>query len=210
MVPAPGFLSRLKEWCEDSGALFVADEIQTGFCRTGDWFASEHEDVVPDLVTMAKGLAGGLPLSAVTGRAEVMDAVPPGGLGGTYAGNPVACSAALAAIETMVEDDLCARARHLGDVFLGRLTELQKRHPVIGDVRGRGGMVAVELVRPGTAEPAPDVTAAVARACHERGLLVLTCGTDNNVIRFLPPLVIDDDQLGDGLAQLEEAFAAVT
>lgn len=209
VVPAPGFLGRLQEWCKESGALFVADEIQTGFCRTGHWFACDHEGVVPDVVTLAKGMAGGLPLSAVTGRADVMDSVPAGGLGGTYAGNPVACAAALGAIETMDADDLAGRARHIGTVLTERLGALQQRHPVIGEIRGRGGMIAVELVRPGTRTPAPDVTAAVARGCYERGLITLTCGTNNNVLRFLPPLVIDDAQLDDGLSVLAEAFAAV-
>ncbi|MQA05869.1 MAG: 4-aminobutyrate--2-oxoglutarate transaminase [Streptosporangiales bacterium] len=209
VVPAPGFLGRLQEWCGANGALFVADEIQTGFCRTGDWFACEHEGIVPDLVTLAKGMAGGLPLAGVTGRAEVMDAVPPGGLGGTYAGNPVACAAALGAIETMAAEDLAGRARHIGDVMLKRLGELQTRDGCIGDVRGRGAMMAVELVQPGTRTPAAELTAAVSRATQERGLLTLTCGTNNNVLRFLPPLVLDDALLDDGLTVLGEAFDAV-
>jgi 4-aminobutyrate aminotransferase/(S)-3-amino-2-methylpropionate transaminase len=208
VVPAPGFLPAVAAWCAAAGAVFVADEIQTGFCRTGDWFACDHEGVVPDLLTTAKGIAGGLPLAAVTGRAELMDAVHPGGLGGTYGGNPVACAAALATIETMQELDLAAAARRIEAAMVGRLTELQGRYAGIGDVRGRGAMLAVELVRPGTREPDPETTGRVARACHERGVVVLTAGTYGNVLRFLPPLVMPPDLLADGLDMLAEAFAA--
>ncbi len=208
VVPAPGFLPALAEWCRASGALFVADEVQTGFCRTGDWFASEHEGVVPDLVTLAKGMAGGMPLAAVTGRAEIMDAVHTGGLGGTYGGNPVACAAALASIETMREQDLAGAARAIGDTMLPRLRALQERTPAIGDVRGRGAMIAVELVTPGTTEPDPELTGRVARACHAEGVVVLTAGTYGNVLRFLPPLVIGRDLLTEGLDVLDAAFAA--
>jgi 4-aminobutyrate aminotransferase/(S)-3-amino-2-methylpropionate transaminase len=213
VVPAPGFLPALSDWCTEHGALFIADEVQTGFCRTGDWFASEHESVVPDLITTAKGIAGGLPLAGVTGRAEVMDAVHVSGLGGTYGGNPVACAAGLAAIETMRELDLCGAARRIESVMLPRLRELSSLHPEIGDVRGRGAMLAIEFVDEtepaGPHGPAPDSarTQAVAKACHEAGLLVLTCGTYGNVLRFLPPLVIDDDTLHRGLDILSEALA---
>jgi 4-aminobutyrate aminotransferase/(S)-3-amino-2-methylpropionate transaminase len=212
VVPAPGFLPALATWCRQMGALFIADEVQTGFCRTGSWFACEHESVVPDLVTTAKGIAGGLPLAGVTGRTEIMDAVHPGGLGGTYGGNPVACAAALASIETMRELDLAAAARRIESVMAPRLRSLAERHPVIGDVRGRGAMLAIELVSPGTTSaaggPEPDAatTQAVAQACHAANLLVLTCGTYGNVLRFLPPLVIDDDALARGLDILEGAF----
>jgi 4-aminobutyrate aminotransferase / (S)-3-amino-2-methylpropionate transaminase / 5-aminovalerate transaminase len=209
VVPAPGFLPVLAQWCTDNGAVFVADEIQSGFARTGDWFACDHEGVVPDLMTTAKGIAGGLPLAAVTGRAEIMDAPHVGGLGGTYGGNPVACAAALGAIETMEREDLCGRARHIGEVMTARLRELAAAHDVIGDVRGRGAMVAVELTRPGTLEPDAATTAAVAKACHADGLVVLTCGTYGNVLRFLPPLVMPDHLLDEGLGVLEKAFASV-
>jgi 4-aminobutyrate aminotransferase/(S)-3-amino-2-methylpropionate transaminase len=209
VVPAPGFLPALAQWCTDNGAVFVADEIQSGFARTGDWFACDHEGVVPDLVTTAKGIAGGLPLAAVTGRAEIMDAPHVGGLGGTYGGNPVACAAALGAIETMEREDLCGRARHIGDVMTARLRELAAAHDVIGDVRGRGAMVAIELTRPGTLEPDAATTAAVAKACHADGLVVLTCGTYGNVLRFLPPLVMPEHLLDEGLGVLEKAFASV-
>jgi 4-aminobutyrate aminotransferase/(S)-3-amino-2-methylpropionate transaminase len=208
VVPAPGFLPAIAEWCRGAGAVYIADEIQTGFCRTGDWFASEDEGVVPDLITLAKGIAGGLPLAAVTGRAELMDAVHPGGLGGTYGGNPVACAAALAAMATMREQELWNAARALGRTMLLRLRAMQEGNPSIGDVRGRGGMVAVELVKPGTTEPDPALTAAVAKRCHAEGVVVLTAGTFGNVLRFLPPLVIDQELLAEGLDVVEAAFAA--
>jgi 4-aminobutyrate aminotransferase/(S)-3-amino-2-methylpropionate transaminase len=213
VTPAPGFLPALSAWATAHGALFIADEIQTGFCRTGDWFASEHESVVPDLVTTAKGIAGGLPLAGVTGRADIMDAVHPGGLGGTYGGNPIACAAALAAIDTMRELDLCAAARDIESVMAPRLRELAARHPGIGDVRGRGAMLAIELVQPSTLDqpggPTPDpvTTSAVSKACLEAGLLVLTCGTFGNVLRFLPPLVMPPETLHRGLDILTDALS---
>jgi 4-aminobutyrate aminotransferase/(S)-3-amino-2-methylpropionate transaminase len=209
IVPPDGFLTGLAEFCREHGIVFIADEIQSGFCRTGDWFASEHEGVVPDLVTTAKGIAGGLPLAAVTGRAEIMDAVHSGGLGGTYGGNPVACAAALGSIETMAAQDLAGRARRIGDIMLPRLRKLAETHPVIAEVRGRGAMIAVELTKPGTLDPDPASTAAVAAFCHKAGLVVLTCGTFGNVLRFLPPLVIGEDLLEEGLGILDDAFASL-
>jgi 4-aminobutyrate aminotransferase/(S)-3-amino-2-methylpropionate transaminase len=206
IVPAPGFLKAVADWCRDKGVLFVADEIQTGFCRTGSWFASDHEGVVPDLVTTAKGIAGGLPLAAVTGRAEIMDAVHGGGLGGTYGGNPVACAAALASIRIMREQNLNAAAKAIEDITLPRLRELAAGFPAVGDVRGRGAMLAVELVKPGTLEPDPELTGRIAKACHARGVVVLTAGTHGNVLRLLPPLVIPADVLNDGLDVLAEAI----
>ena len=208
--PAPGFLTAISEWCTANGVVFIADEIQSGFCRTGAWFGVDAEGVVPDLVTTAKGMAGGLPLAAVTGRAEIMDAVHPGGLGGTYGGNPVACAAALGAIETMRAEDLAGAARAIGDRMLPRLRALAERFPAIGDVRGRGAMIAVELVRPGTTEPDAALAGAVAKACHAQGVVVLTAGTYGNVLRFLPPLVIGPDLLDEALDVLEAAFAEVT
>jgi 4-aminobutyrate aminotransferase/(S)-3-amino-2-methylpropionate transaminase len=199
----------LAQYCREHGIVFIADEIQSGFCRTGDWFACDHEGVVPDLVTTAKGIAGGLPLAAVTGRADIMDSVHAGGLGGTYGGNPVACAAALGAIETMAKEDLPAAARRIGDLMLPRLRKLAEQHPVIGDVRGRGAMIAIELVRPGTIEPDAAATTRVAKACHAAGLIVLTCGTYGNVLRFLPPLVISEELLNEGLSVLEEAFTSL-
>jgi 4-aminobutyrate aminotransferase/(S)-3-amino-2-methylpropionate transaminase len=206
VVPANGFLPALANWARDAGAVYVADEIQTGFCRTGEWFASSYEHVEPDLITTAKGIAGGLPLAGVTGRTEIMDSVHAGGLGGTYGGNPVACAAALASIETMRELDLAAAARKIESVLLPRLRAID--NPSIGEVRGRGAMLAVELVKPGSITPDAELTSAVSRRCHEAGLLTLTCGTFGNVLRFLPPLVIPDDVLERGLSILESALAA--
>jgi 4-aminobutyrate aminotransferase/(S)-3-amino-2-methylpropionate transaminase len=208
VVPGLGFLPTLAEWCAANDVLFVADEIQTGFCRTGDWFACDHEGVVPDLVTVAKGMAGGLPLAGVTGRAEVMDTVHVGGLGGTYGGNPVACAAALGAIEEMEAHDLCGRAREIGDLVSTRLTALADAHPVVADVRGRGAMQAVELCVPGSVEPDPVRTAAVSAYCHRQGVVTLTCGTWGNVLRFLPPLSISDELLAEAFDVVAEAFAA--
>ncbi|MBZ6259110.1 4-aminobutyrate--2-oxoglutarate transaminase [Streptomyces olivaceus] len=208
--PARGFLPALRQYAADHGIVFVADEIQSGFCRTGQWFACEDEGIVPDLITTAKGIAGGLPLAAVTGRAEIMDAAHAGGLGGTYGGNPVACAAALGAIETMRELDLNARARRIEAVMKPRLAAMAEKFDVIGDVRGRGAMIAIELVADrDTKEPDPQATAALAAACHQAGLLVLTCGTYGNVLRFLPPLVIGEDLLNEGLDIIEEALAGL-
>ena len=210
IVPPEGFLARLAQWCSENGAVFIADEIQSGLCRTGDWFACDHEGVVPDLVTIAKGVAGGLPLAAVTGRAELMDAVHVGGLGGTYGGNPVACAAALGALETMETEDLNGRARQIEAIFRERLERLAAKHPEIGDIRGRGAMMAIELVQPGTKTPNPELTGKVAKACHAEGVVVLTCGSFGNVFRFLPPLSISDELLHEGLDVIEAAFASLT
>jgi 4-aminobutyrate aminotransferase/(S)-3-amino-2-methylpropionate transaminase len=207
IVPPDGFLPGLAKFCRANGIVFVADEIQSGFCRTGDWFACDYEHVVPDLVTTAKGIAGGLPLAGVTGRAEIMDSVHSGGLGGTYGGNPVACAAALGAIDTMVKEDLPARARVIETLMLPRLRLLAEQYPVIGDVRGRGAMLAAELVRPGTIEPDAAAAAKVAKTCHANGMIVLTCGTYGNVLRFLPPLVIGQPLLEEGISILEDAFS---
>ncbi|MCC3290165.1 MULTISPECIES: 4-aminobutyrate--2-oxoglutarate transaminase [unclassified Arthrobacter] len=208
IVPAEGFLPRLAEWAQANGVVFIADEVQSGFCRTGEWFAVQHEGVVPDLITMAKGIAGGLPLSAVTGRAELLDAVHPGGLGGTYGGNPVACAAALAAMDTMVSQDLAGRARHIEELVRPRLEALVVEGGVVGDVRGRGAMLAMEFVRPGSRTPDAEAAKAVAAACLQEGVIVLTCGTYGNVIRLLPPLTIGDELLLDALEVLETAVRA--
>ncbi|HEU5045386.1 MAG TPA: 4-aminobutyrate--2-oxoglutarate transaminase [Nocardioidaceae bacterium] len=210
IVPATGFLPALLEWCHANGVVFVADEVQTGFARTGALFAVEHEDVVPDLLVTAKGIAGGLPLSAVTGRAEIMDAPHVGGLGGTYGGNPLACAAALGAIETILAEDLVGRAGKIGQLMLTRLRDLQAADDRIGDVRGRGAMVAVELVRPGSKEPDPELARSIAAHAHARGVIVLTCGTYGNVLRFLPPLVIGEELLNEGLDLIEAAFEQET
>jgi len=209
IVPPPGYLRRIAQWCTEHGILLIADEIQTGFCRTGDWFACEHEEVVPDLITTAKGIAGGLPLAAVTGRAEVMDSVHGGGLGGTYGGNPVSCAAALGAIETMQAEDLCSRARQVEALFLPRLRELAEKFEFIGDIRGRGAMLAVELVSDRSDKtPNPALTGAVNAYCHSQGLATLTAGTFGNVLRFLPPLSSADNLLHEGLDVVEQAFVA--
>ena len=210
VVPPLGWLRQVADFCAEHGILLIADEIQTGFCRTGDWFACEFEDVVPDLITTAKGMAGGLPLAAVTGRAEVMDSVHAGGLGGTYGGNPVACAAALGAIETMRSEDLCGRARSIEGLFMERLEQLRSKYAAVADVRGRGAMLAVELTT-GDADlvPDPTATAAISKHCHSEGLVTLTAGTFGNVLRFLPPLVAPDHLLTEGLDILEDAFAKV-
>ncbi|MFS2029424.1 MULTISPECIES: 4-aminobutyrate--2-oxoglutarate transaminase [unclassified Curtobacterium] len=208
VVPAPGFLAALSEWTTANDVVFIADEVQTGFARTGAMFASEHEGIVPDIVTTAKGMAGGMPLSAVTGRAEIMDSANVGGLGGTYGGNPVACAAALAAIHAFEHDGLVERAAEIGDVLLGRLRAAQATDPRIGDVRGRGAMIAIELVDPATGEPDAALTGRVVRYAYEHGVIALTAGTYGNVLRFLPPLAIDDDLLHEGLDIVLEGLAA--
>jgi 4-aminobutyrate aminotransferase/(S)-3-amino-2-methylpropionate transaminase len=210
IVPAAGFLPTIARWCTEHGVLLVADEIQTGFCRTGDWFACHHENVIPDLITTAKGIAGGLPLAAVTGRAHVMDAVHPGGLGGTYGGNPLACAAALASIATMRDHNLTAAARRIEAIAKPKLDALAAHCPAVGQVRGRGAMLAVELINPATAAPDSALTTQVTRACHHAGVVVLTCGTYANVIRLLPPLVITADLLTEGLDILTDAILTAT
>ncbi len=207
IVPADGFLPAVADWAKANDVLFIADEIQSGFARTGTWFASEQFGVVPDLVTMAKGVAGGMPLAAVTGRADLMDAVHPGGLGGTYAGNPVACASALAALDFMAEFDLPARAREIEALAKPRLEAIAAATGVVGEVRGRGAMVAVEIVKPGTKEPDAALTKAVAAEVNRRGVVIVTCGTFGNVIRLLPPLVIPDELLLEGLDVIGEVIA---
>jgi 4-aminobutyrate aminotransferase/(S)-3-amino-2-methylpropionate transaminase len=211
IVPAPGFLSMLSAWCAEHGVVFIADEVQTGFCRTGDWFASEFEGIVPDVVATAKALGGGLPLAAVTGRAEIMDAPVLGGLGGTFGGNPISCAAALAAISMMETDDLAGAARRIGEVLTSRLCALVDRFPQVGDVRGRGAMMAIELVVPdATLRPDPALAKAVVAGCARRGVVLLACGTYGNVVRLLPPLVIEPSLLEDALDVLAEALAEAT
>ena len=209
IVPPKGFMPGLADYAKENGIVFIADEVQSGFARTGDLFAVNEEGVVPDLMTLAKGIAGGLPLAAVTGRAEIMDSVHAGGLGGTYGGNPVACAAALGAIESIEQDRLVERAAHIGQILNESLNALAATYPVIGEVRGRGAMQAVELVYPGTKEPNVEAVNAVVKYCQSQGVLILTAGTYNNVIRFLPPLVITDALLLDALGVLELAFASL-
>ncbi|AYG04671.1 4-aminobutyrate--2-oxoglutarate transaminase [Gryllotalpicola protaetiae] len=208
IVPAPGFLPALAAWARQNDVVFIADEVQTGFARTGHMFASEHEGIVPDLITTAKGIAGGLPLSAVTGRAEIMDAPQVGGLGGTYGGNPLACVAALAAIEAFEHDGLVERAGRIGEVIAEWAVSVRADEPRIADVRGRGAMVAIELVDPTTGAPDAALAGRVVRYAYEHGVIVLTAGTYGNVIRFLPPLSIGDELLAEGLGVVREALLA--
>jgi 4-aminobutyrate aminotransferase / (S)-3-amino-2-methylpropionate transaminase / 5-aminovalerate transaminase len=207
IVPAEGFLPTLLRWCRENNVVFIADEVQSGIARTGAMFACEHEGIEPDLICIAKGIADGLPLSAVTGRAEIMDAPHTGGLGGTYGGNPLACAAALATLDTIEGDGLLERARHIERLMKDRLQALQASDDRIGDVRGRGAMIAVEFVNPDTAEPDAKLTNALAAGAHAAGVIVLTAGTFGNVIRFLPPLSISDELLNEGLDVLTDLLA---
>ena len=207
--PAPADLVRaIRKLCDEHGIVMIADEVQTGFARTGNMFAMEGYDVSADLTTMAKGLAGGLPLSAVTGKAELMDAAHPGGLGGTYAGNPLGIAAANAVLDVIEEEDLCARANELGSRLKQRLESIRSTTPEIVDIRGPGFMVAVEFANPGTHEPDAGFTTRVRLEALKRGLILLTCGVYGNVIRFLAPITIPDAHFSEAMGILEEAVAA--
>ncbi|WP_270451613.1 4-aminobutyrate--2-oxoglutarate transaminase [Kocuria marina] len=206
IVPAQGFLPALSQWCKDNGAVFVADEVQAGVARTGKWFSSEYEGVEPDLVTFAKGIAGGMPLSGVVGRAELVNVVHGGGLGGTYGGNPVACAAALGAIETIEDWNLADRALEIENIIKEELGSLAESSPIVGELRGRGAMMALEFVKPGSKEPNADAANQIAAACLEQGVVILTCGTFGNNVRLLPPLVIDFDLLREGLRIFAKAI----
>jgi 4-aminobutyrate aminotransferase/(S)-3-amino-2-methylpropionate transaminase len=213
IVPAPGFLKGLADFCTEHGIAFIADEIQSGMGRAGRWYAIEDEaGVIPDIVLTAKSLGAGFPISAVTGRAELMDAVHPGGLGGTYGGNPVAAAAALAVLDKIEREGLLERSRALGETILARFRAFADRYPAVGEVRGRGAMCAIELVTDRqTKEPlGADTMNAIVRRCLENGVIVLTAGTYGNVVRLLPPLTIDDALLEDGLDVLDEAIGAAT
>jgi 4-aminobutyrate aminotransferase / (S)-3-amino-2-methylpropionate transaminase / 5-aminovalerate transaminase len=210
VTPPLEFFQIIQEICRRYKILFIADEIQTGFGRTGAMFASERYGAVPDLLVSAKSIAGGLPLAAVTGRAEIMDAPGVGSLGGTFGGNPLACAAALAAIETIEREGLCARAEKIGQGFESRVRGWRNRFPLIGDVRGLGAMRAIEFVRsPETREPAQEETDQITRYCYQHGLIVLSTGTYGNVVRLLVPLVVTDEQFNEGLDVLESAVASV-
>jgi len=209
IVPPVGFMPGLQKFATENKIVFIADEVQSGFARTGKMFAVEHEGIEPDMIITAKGIAGGLPLAAVTARAEIMDSSHVGGLGGTYGGNPIACAAALAVIQMIEDEKLVERAAHVGRILFESLNALQKKYPIIGEVRGRGAMVAMELVHAGTKDPNPEVMAKVIKYCQSKGVLILTAGTYGNVIRFLPPVVITDELLKDALSVLAEAFAAL-
>ncbi|MCS4276377.1 4-aminobutyrate aminotransferase/(S)-3-amino-2-methylpropionate transaminase [Mycetocola sp. BIGb0189] len=207
IVPAEGFLPALAAWATENGVVFIADEVQTGFARTGAMFASELFGIEPDLIVTAKGIAGGLPLSAVTGRAEIMDAPQTGGLGGTYGGNPLACAAALASIDAFEQDGLIEAAQRIEQQITSAFLAAQTTDARIGDVRGRGAMIAIEFVNPETGEPDAALTGAIAKAAHNQGVIVLTCGTYGNVIRFLPPLTISEELLAEGLDIVLDALA---
>jgi 4-aminobutyrate aminotransferase/(S)-3-amino-2-methylpropionate transaminase len=202
-------LKRVAEFCRERGILVVADEVQTGIARTGAWFASESENFVPDIITTAKGLAGGMPLAAVTGRADVMDTAHPGGIGGTYSGNPVACEAALAVFETIEAEGLLDRAKDIGEILTAGLSEIASNTTIIGDIRGRGAMIAIELVHHDDKAPNREAVAQIVSYAHAHGLLLLTAGTYGNVVRFLPPLSISDELLAEGLDILRDAVDAV-
>ena len=207
IVPCKGFLPGLVKFCNENGILFVADEVQTGFARTGQMFACEDESIIPDLITTAKGIAGGLPLAAVTGRADVMDSIHPSGLGGTFGGSPIACAAALGAIATIEEENLVERANELGLIMRQSLEAMKKKYPIIGDVRGRGAMQAIELVIPGSKDPNPAALTSVIKYCQQNGVLILSAGTYSNVIRLLPPLVMPEHLLKEALEVLEAGLA---
>ena len=210
IIPAGDFLPRLAEYCSEHGIVLIADEVQSGMARCGTWFASENFGIEPDLVTTAKGLGGGLPIGGVTGRADIMDAIHPGGLGSTFGGNPVSCAAALGALDEIESNDLCGRARHIGEIFGDRLAGLADEIPAVGDVRAIGGMAAVELVSDRAAKtPDSAATSKVLAACHSEGVIMLSAGTFDNVVRILPPLVISDDLLSDGLSVLDKALRSL-
>lgn len=210
IAPAPGFLRTLAAWAKANGIVMVADEVQSGIARTGQWFASQFEEgFEPDLITIAKGVAGGMPISAVTGRAEIMDASHPGGIGGTYGGNPVAAAAAVAVLKQIEAGGVLEQAFRIQNILLPRLEAMKAKYPVIGDVRGRGAMIAIEFVEPGTHNPNSAAVDSVVKFCHQNGVLVLNAGTYGNVIRFLPPLPISDAQLNDALDVLEAGLAAL-
>ncbi len=210
MVTPPGFLRMLKEVCERYGILFVADEIQSGFCRTGRMFAVEHDGVEPDIMIIAKSMGAGMPISGVVGRADIIDAPPPGTLGGTYSGNPVACAAALAVLDIYEREDLAARSREIGLTVTNRFSKLQEHYACIGDVRGLGGMVAMELVTDRTTkEPDSHLASDILSAAHHRGLVLIKAGMYDNVLRVLVPLCVTDEQLQQGLDIFEDAFHAV-
>ena len=210
VVPPRNYFKLLQNICRKHGILFIADEVQSGFARTGKWFASEHFGIEPDLITMAKSLGGGMPIAAVTGRAEIMDAPGLGALGGTYCGHPLSCAAALAAIETIEKEGLLARSTAIGEHFEKRARAWQKNWDLVGEVRGLGGMCAIELVRDtATLEPADTETKQIAKYCYKRGLITITAGTFNNVIRILVPLVVTDEQFDEGLDVIEAALASV-
>jgi 4-aminobutyrate aminotransferase/(S)-3-amino-2-methylpropionate transaminase len=209
IVPAEGYLQALVDWCKANGIVYVSDEVQSGMARTGAYFASEHFGIEPDLITSAKGIGGGMPIAAVTGRAEIMDASHPGGLGGTFGGNPVSSAAVVAVFSEVEKRNLLGEAKRVEATLKPLLLELQKKHAVIGDVRGMGAMLALEFVDPTTGKPAADVAKAVQTHALHNGVLILTAGTFGNVLRFLPPVVITDDQLSEAVAVMDDALSSL-
>ena len=208
IIPSRRFVQGVKRICEKYGILFIADEVQTGFCRTGKMFAIENFDVVPDILFTAKSMAAGLPLAAVTGRADIMDAPKPGEMGTTFGGSPLACVAALRSIEIMEQEKLAERANGIGEKIISRFRRLQQKYPVVGDVRGLGAMCAMELVKDlETKAPDKELTERITHECNKRGLVMINAGLYGNVIRILSPLVITDEQLEEGLDVIEEVFA---
>ena len=209
IVPAEGYLQALVDWCHANGIVYVSDEVQSGMARTGAYFASEHFGIEPDLVTSAKGIGGGMPIAAVTGRAEIMDASHPGGLGGTFGGNPVSSAAVVAVFAEVEKRGLLNEAKRVEKTLKPALLNLQAKHPVIGDVRGMGAMLAIEFVDPATGKPAPEIAKAVQNHALRAGVLILTAGTFGNVLRFLPPVVITDDQLLEAVSVMDDALASL-
>ena len=209
IVPAEGYLPALLEWCHANGIVYVSDEVQSGMARTGTYFASEHFGIEPDLVTSAKGIGGGMPIAAVTGRAEIMDASHPGGLGGTFGGNPVSSAAVVAVFSEVDKRGLLAEAKRVEKTLKPALLDLQQKHSLIGDVRGIGAMLAIEFVDQKTGKPAPEVAKAVQTHALNSGVLILTAGTFGNVLRFLPPVVITDEQLLEAVTVMDEALASL-
>ncbi|CAN5407698.1 4-aminobutyrate--2-oxoglutarate transaminase [soil metagenome] len=210
IIPAPGYFAAIKAFCEENGIVFVADEIQAGLGRTGTWYSIEHHGVVPDLITSAKGIAGGLPLAAVTGRAEIMDAVQPGGIGGTFGGNPVSTAAALAVFELIERDGLLAEAQRVERALLARIGDWAARFPVVGEVRGKGAMFGVELVKPGTKDPNPDALTAVLKHATTYGVIPLDAGSWDSVLRIMPSVVISEALIDDAASVIEEALAKLS
>ncbi|MFX3623075.1 MAG: 4-aminobutyrate--2-oxoglutarate transaminase [Ectobacillus sp.] len=206
IIPPKSFVQGVYQICKQHGIVFIADEIQTGFGRTGEWFASTHYEIEPDIITMSKSLGAGVPISAVTGRAEIMDAPAPGEIGGTYGGSPLGCVAALAVIDKMEREQLLGRAKEIGAMIIERFLYLQKKCPVIHDVRGLGAMCAVELLHPSSKEPLKEFTAQVTKACYENGVIILSAGVHSNVLRFLVPLVVTDEELEEGLDIVAEVI----
>ncbi|NAW87131.1 4-aminobutyrate--2-oxoglutarate transaminase [Photobacterium halotolerans] len=205
----PAFAQALRELCDKHGILLIADEIQTGFARTGKMFATEYLGIEPDMMTMAKGIAGGFPISALVGKADIMDAAGPGGLGGTYAGSPLGCAAGLEVLKIIDEEQLCEKALKIGEVMTSHFRALQSDFPVIGEVRNLGAMIAVEFIDPQTGAPMADLTKSLVAQAREEGVILLSCGVKGNVIRFLPALTIEDEILAEGIEKVKQALAAL-